>query len=81
MIDIAHAAQLVAVAPCDGNDGPSGRTLAAALRQGGLPEARLSTGELFDALVALGRANLSAGRIFEGHVNAIKLLHLYGSGE
>lgn len=81
MIDIGRAAQLVAEAPCDGNDGPSGRALAAALRQGELLEARLSTGELFDALVALGRANLSAGRIYEGHVNAIKLLDLYGSGE
>ena len=81
MTDIGRAARLVAEAPCDGHDGPSGRALAASLRQGGLLDARLSTGELFDALVALGRANLSAGRIFEGHVNAIKLLDLYGSGE
>lgn len=81
MMDTARAARLVAEAPCDGNDGPSGGALAAALRQGGLLDANLSVCELFDTLVALGRANLSAGRIFEGHVNAIKLLHLYGSGE
>ena len=33
---------------------------------------------LMRALVAVGRANLSAGRLFEGHVNAVKLLHLHG---
>ncbi|GAB5349889.1 acyl-CoA dehydrogenase family protein [Alteriqipengyuania sp. 357] len=33
----------------------------------------------FDALRALGRANLSVARLFEGHMNAVKLLHLYGS--
>ena len=33
----------------------------------------------FDALRALGRANLSVARLFEGHLNAIKLLVLYGS--
>ena len=34
---------------------------------------------LFEALRMLGRANLSVGRLFEGHVNAIKLILLYGS--
>ncbi|MFB7882103.1 hypothetical protein [Brevundimonas diminuta] len=33
---------------------------------------------LFDALRRLGRANLSAARLFEGHVNAIRLVGLYG---
>jgi alkylation response protein AidB-like acyl-CoA dehydrogenase len=33
--------------------------------------------DLLHALVAIGRANLSAGRLFEGHVNAIKLVALY----
>lgn len=81
MTDIAHAARLVAEAPCDGTDGPSGRALAAALRQGGLLEASFTLEQLFEALVAIGRASLSAGRLFEGHVNAIKLLNLYAPGQ
>jgi alkylation response protein AidB-like acyl-CoA dehydrogenase len=32
----------------------------------------------FDALRALGRANLSLARLFEGHMNAVKLVALYG---
>ena len=36
---------------------------------------------LLRALLALGSANLSAGRLFEGHVNAIKLVFRYGSEE
>ncbi len=35
---------------------------------------------LVAALVAIGAANLSAGRLFEGHVNAVKLVALYGEG-
>ncbi|WP_209428315.1 acyl-CoA dehydrogenase family protein [Pararhodobacter sp. SW119] len=31
-----------------------------------------------DTLRALGRANLSVGRLVEGHVNAIRLIRLYG---
>ncbi len=38
---------------------------------------RLAEG--FDTLRMLGRANLSVGRIFEGHWNAIKLAELYGT--
>lgn len=34
----------------------------------------------FDALRALGRANLSVGRLFEGHMNAVKLIVLYARG-
>jgi alkylation response protein AidB-like acyl-CoA dehydrogenase len=33
---------------------------------------------LFDCLRLIGRANLSLGRIFEGHVNAILLIDRYG---
>ncbi len=33
----------------------------------------------FEALRALGRANLSVARLFEGHMNAVKLVMLYGS--
>lgn len=39
------------------------------------PEASLT---LFDVLRRIGRANLSLGRLFEGHVNAVKLVSLYG---
>ncbi len=34
--------------------------------------------ELLEALRLVGRGNLSLGRIFEGHVNASKLIRLYG---
>ena len=37
------------------------------------------TRDAFDALRALGRANLSLARLFEGHMNAVKLIALYGS--
>lgn len=36
---------------------------------------------LLDALVAVGRGDLSAGRLFEGHVNALKLIAIYGTVE
>ena len=39
-----------------------------------------SLGALTDALRGLGRANLSVARLFEGHVNAAKLVTLYGDG-
>ena len=37
--------------------------------------------ETCDVLRAVGRASLSVGRLFEGHVNAAKLVALYGSPE
>ncbi len=36
--------------------------------------------DLLETLAAVGRANLSAGRLYEGHVNAIKLITLYAEG-
>lgn len=81
MTDITDAARLVAEASCDGADGPSGRALAAALRMGGFLDAPLSVEQLFEALVAIGKASLSAGRLFEGHANALKLLALYGPSQ
>jgi hypothetical protein len=36
--------------------------------------------ELMEALRLVGRANLSLGRIFEGHVNGAKLVSWYGDG-
>lgn len=35
----------------------------------------------FDGLRGLGRANLSVARLFEGHMNAVKLVMLYGRKE
>lgn len=35
------------------------------------------TAEAFDALRTLGRANLSVARLFEGHMNAVKLVALH----
>lgn len=74
---------------------PDGKAIAEALRAGGLLVACLPQNEggcglahwpdrpahLLEALVGTGRANLSAGRLFEGHVNAVKLFALYGSEE
>ena len=37
------------------------------------------TRDAFDALRALGRSNLSLARLFEGHMNAVKLIVLYGN--
>lgn len=37
------------------------------------------TGALLSLLKEVGKANLSVGRIFEGHVNALYLIHLYGT--
>jgi alkylation response protein AidB-like acyl-CoA dehydrogenase len=36
------------------------------------------SGSLIDALRFVGRADLSLGRIFEGHVNAVRLIDWYG---
>ena len=35
----------------------------------------------FDALRKLGQVSLPAARLFEGHMNAVKLVHLYASDE
>jgi alkylation response protein AidB-like acyl-CoA dehydrogenase len=39
----------------------------------------IGTIALFDLLRTLGRGNLAVGRIFEGHVNALKLIFLFGN--
>src|ERR1700761_370086 len=36
-------------------------------------------GLLFRVLAAIGRGDLSVGRIFEGHVNALFLIHMFGT--
>jgi alkylation response protein AidB-like acyl-CoA dehydrogenase len=45
----------------------------------GLAHYPIEPDDLLCALVAIGRANLSAGRLFEGHVNAAKLIALYAA--
>lgn len=61
----------------------AGGALAAVVpvRYGGLGMGTESSGalHLFDLLRLIGRGNLAVGRIFEGHVNAIALVALYGS--
>lgn len=42
-------------------------------------DARDQTGSLMNMLRAVGRADLSLGRIFEGHVNALNLFDWYGT--
>ncbi|AWX93959.1 hypothetical protein DPM13_16025 [Paracoccus mutanolyticus] len=81
---IDDAGRLLASAPPDG-EGPLRATLVAALPTadcwqpaGTLDHHPGDPRVLMRALVAVGRANLSAGRLFEGHVNAVKLLHLHG---
>ncbi len=37
------------------------------------------TKDAFDALRAVGRANLSVARLFEGHMNAVKLVTIYAN--
>lgn len=44
----------------------------------GLGTEPAGAGDLAECLRLLGRGNLSVGRLFEAHVNAIKLLALYG---
>lgn len=75
--------------PRPGDDGPA---IAAALRRAGLLQACApqrcggaglahrpsDPASLAETLSAVGRADLSAGRLFEGHVNAAKLLILHG---
>jgi len=39
------------------------------------------TEEAFDALRTLGRANLSVARLFEGHMNAVKLIAIHAGHE
>jgi alkylation response protein AidB-like acyl-CoA dehydrogenase len=36
---------------------------------------------LLHLLKEIGRANLSLGRVYEGHVNALQLIHAYGNAE
>ena len=38
-------------------------------------------GKQLDLLRIVGKGNLAAGRIYEGHINALYLIHLYGSEE
>lgn len=45
------------------------------------PLAGREMGELLRVLAAVGRGDLSVGRIYEGHVNALWLLRTYGSPE
>jgi alkylation response protein AidB-like acyl-CoA dehydrogenase len=69
------------------------RAVAADLRASPPPDAATANGQLgpllddaaqadpaalWAALVALGHADLSAGRLFEGHVNVLRLLHEHG---
>lgn len=41
--------------------------------------ARVAHGQLFDQLRIVGRGDLSVGRLYEGHVNALKLFDWYGT--
>lgn len=82
--EVARAVALIHAAP-DGADGPDGPALVSALRESGLLAACSTLAhlpnnpqDLVEALSAVGEASLSAGRLFEGHVNAVKLVALMG---
>ncbi|EKE43077.1 Acyl-CoA dehydrogenase [Oceaniovalibus guishaninsula JLT2003] len=89
MCDIEE--RLAALSP-PGDEEPPIAPLIDALRQAGLLQACAPLGAggrgpahcprdpeaLVEALAAVGGGNLSAGRLFEGHVNAVKLIALYG---
>jgi alkylation response protein AidB-like acyl-CoA dehydrogenase len=45
----------------------------------GLGTDRGMTADLLDVLSAIGRGNLSLGRLYEGHVNALWLINQYGT--
>lgn len=53
----------------------------AALGGAGLGSSAPTAEALRDILVAIGRGSLSLGRLYEGHVNAIKLVALYGDDD
>ena len=83
-------AELWSQAPLHDRDGADPVALCGPLAEGGLfvdalPQAcggaglaTAATEALLRTLVAIGRADLSAGRIYEGHVNAVKLVWRYG---
>jgi alkylation response protein AidB-like acyl-CoA dehydrogenase len=89
----AAATEIAALSP-PGPEEPPMPPLVFALRESGLlaacapPEAGgaglahnpPSPERLLEALAAIGAANLSAGRLFEGHVNAVKLVTLHARG-
>ncbi len=52
-----------------------------AIAVGGLAHHPARPTALLEALAAVGAASLSAGRLFEGHVNALKLVVLHAEGE
>ena len=55
-------------------------TLSAELGGAGL-EAPTSTGPLLELLRHIGHGNLAVGRVFEGHLNALMLIQLFGTPE
>ncbi|EDM35929.1 hypothetical protein PBAL39_23017 [Pedobacter sp. BAL39] len=55
--------------------------LAAVLPGGEMDFNKSHTGQLLKLLKDIGKANLSVGRIFEGHINALYLIHLFAEQE
>src|ERR1700760_5049090 len=45
------------------------------------PLLSLEIGRLLRVLAAIGRGNLSVGRIYEGHVNALLLIQKFGTAQ
>ena len=53
--------------------------LTATLPKQGLDFRQKHTAELLLLLKLIGKGNLSVGRIYEGHINALHLIHLFGT--
>lgn len=53
--------------------------LAATLPGQPLDQTKTHTAELLQLLKRVGAANLAVGRVYEGHINALLLTHLYGT--
>ncbi|GAB3755366.1 acyl-CoA dehydrogenase family protein [Spirosoma pomorum] len=58
-----------------------GGLLAVTLPGAPLDFAKAQTSQLLDLLKRIGGANLAVGRVYEGHINALFLIHLYASAK
>lgn len=71
------AAELAALHAIGAYNAPLPRTVGG----GGLGAEPSGALDLLELLRLIGRGNLAVGRVFEGHVNALKLVALYGTEE
>ncbi|HEY9058818.1 MAG TPA: acyl-CoA dehydrogenase family protein [Aurantimonas sp.] len=77
--------RLAVLAAARDRDGEFPHEAFAVLESGGYstrpPVGSGETAQLLRLLAAIGRGDLSTGRVFEGHVNALQLVYRYGTSE